>query len=56
MIISLVRDKAGISQKEIAKYLDVNRDRVGYHLREMVKDGSLTATRKGKFTVYSVTN
>ena len=50
----LVRERPGIAQKEIIEELGIDRDTVGYHLREMVKGGQLKNSREGKYTVYRI--
>jgi len=51
-ILSIVTSRPGISQKDIVDELGRDRATVGYHLREMVKEGNLVASREGQYTVY----
>lgn len=51
-ILNIVATNPGISQKDIVDELGRDRATVGYHLREMVKEGRLRASRKGQYTVY----
>ncbi len=53
-IVQLVRERPGISQKRIINELGVDRDSVGYFLRELVKEGTLRDSKDGRFTVYRV--
>jgi predicted transcriptional regulator len=41
-----------ISQKDVAKRLDMDREAVGYHLRELSREGTLKAEKNGRFTIY----
>jgi ATP-dependent DNA helicase RecG len=50
--ISIIHQRPGISQKEISEEMAVNRDTIGYHLRELVKNGDLKTSRDGKYVVY----
>ena len=50
--LSIIHQRPGISQKEISEEIGVNRDTVGYHLRELVKNGDLETSREGKYVVY----
>jgi predicted transcriptional regulator len=52
-IIELITDRPGMSQKEIIRDLGVEREIVGYHLRELVKDGSINDAKVGRYKVYS---
>jgi predicted transcriptional regulator/fibronectin type 3 domain-containing protein len=51
-VLNLVKFKPGISQKEIVDTLGITRDSAGYFLREMVREGELEGSRKGKYTIY----
>ncbi len=51
-IMTIVSTHPGISQKDIVDELGRDRATVGYHLREMVDDGRLEASRKGQYTIY----
>ena len=53
-LLELIRRIPGIAQKEIIEELGIERDTVGYHLREMVKSEQLIASKDGKFTTYHV--
>ena len=53
-LISLVRQTPGIAQKEMIEELGIDRETVGYHLRELVKDERLSASKDGKYTTYHV--
>ncbi len=55
-ILLLVTENPGISQKVIVDELGIGRTLVGYHLKTLIDDGYLKATRQGRFTVYSRTN
>ena len=46
------RERPEISQKRIINELGIDRDSVGYFLRELVKDGTLEDSKEGRFTVY----
>lgn len=48
----IITARPGISQRELIEEVGYGRDSVGYHLREMVRDGSLLDARKGKYTIY----
>jgi predicted transcriptional regulator len=50
--LSIIHKRPGISQKEISEEMGVNRDTIGYHLRELVKNGDLQTSRDGKYVVY----
>ncbi|MCK4300834.1 MAG: winged helix-turn-helix transcriptional regulator, partial [Planctomycetes bacterium] len=54
-ILLLVTESPGISQKVIVDELGIGRTLVGYHLKTLIDDGYLQATRQGRFTVYSRT-
>jgi len=54
-ILLLVTESPGISQKVIVDELGIGRTLVGYHLKTLIDDGYLKATRQGRFTVYSRT-
>jgi len=54
-ILLLVSESPGISQKVIVDELGIGRTLVGYHLKTLIDDGYLKATRQGRFTVYSRT-
>jgi DNA-binding transcriptional ArsR family regulator len=47
-----IRQRPGLSQKEISDELGISRDSTGYHLRELVKNGKVQASRKGKNVIY----
>jgi DNA-binding MarR family transcriptional regulator len=51
-IVAVVGSAPGISQKDVAKRLDMDRETVGYHLRELSREGSLKAEKNGRFTIY----
>jgi titin len=51
-ILRIVSSNPGISQKDIVDEMGRDRATVGYHLREMVKEGKLRASRKGQYTIY----
>jgi predicted transcriptional regulator/fibronectin type 3 domain-containing protein len=51
-IQDLVTDQPGISQKEIINELGIDRTAVGYHLRELVKEGKIQDSKEGQYTVY----
>ncbi|MCK4968974.1 MAG: winged helix-turn-helix transcriptional regulator, partial [Thermoplasmata archaeon] len=55
-ILLLVSDSPGISQKAIVDELGIGRTLVGYHLKTLIDDGYLKASRQGRFTVYRRTN
>ncbi|NOQ53651.1 MAG: winged helix-turn-helix transcriptional regulator [Thermoplasmata archaeon] len=55
-ILLLVTDSPGISQKAIVDELGIGRTLVGYHLKTLIDDGYLKASKQGRFTVYSRTN
>ena len=52
--LALIARRPGISQKEIIEELGVDRDTVGYHLRELVREGRITDSRSGKYVVYLI--
>lgn len=54
-ILLLVSESPGISQKVIVDELGIGRTLVGYHLKTLIDDGYLKASRQGRFTVYSRT-
>ncbi len=54
-ILLLVTESPGISQKVIVDELGIGRTLVGYHLKTLIDDGYLKASRQGRFTVYSRT-
>jgi predicted transcriptional regulator len=54
-IKELVERTPGISQKQVIEELGMSRRVVGYHLKELVSKRVLTASRKGRNTVYKVT-
>ena len=51
-IVAIVGSTPGISQKDVAKRLAMEREAVGYHLRELTREGSLKAEKDGRFTTY----
>lgn len=51
-IVMLVSEKPGLTQKAISEEMGITRDVIGYHLRELVKEGYLADSRDGKYTVY----
>ena len=51
-LIDLVRERPGISQKELIRELGLDRETVGYHVRALVKEDQIKATKKGRYTVY----
>jgi predicted transcriptional regulator len=53
-ILEVVKEKPDISQMELIEELGIARDTVGYHLREMVKEGDLKASKQWRYTVYRV--
>ena len=53
-ILHLVTSSPSISQKDIIRELGADRKTVGYHLRELVKEGYLMNERQGKFVLYRV--
>ena len=53
-VVELVARRPGISQKEVIDELGIDRDTVGYHLRELVAQGRLEDSKQGKYTVYRV--
>jgi fibronectin type 3 domain-containing protein/DNA-binding transcriptional ArsR family regulator len=53
-VVDLVAMRPGISQKEVIDELGIDRDTVGYHLRELVGQGRLEDEKKGKYTVYRI--
>ncbi len=53
-IVSLVRERPGISQQRIINELGIERPSAGYFLRELVKEGELKAEKQGLYTVYRV--
>jgi predicted transcriptional regulator len=53
-ILELIADRPGMSQKEIIRDMGVEREIVGYHLRELVKDGSIRDAKVGRYKVYSL--
>jgi DNA-binding MarR family transcriptional regulator/fibronectin type 3 domain-containing protein len=53
-ILEFVRSRPGVSQKRIINELGIDRDSVGYYLREMVKEGTLRSSREGRYMVYKV--
>lgn len=53
-ILELIADRPGMSQKEIIRDMGVEREIVGYHLRELVKDGSIRDAKVGRYKVYSI--
>ncbi|MEW5760277.1 MAG: winged helix-turn-helix transcriptional regulator [Candidatus Thermoplasmatota archaeon] len=55
-IISIIKEKPGISQKEIAELLGESREVAGYHLREMARDGLIKAKEKGREVLYYLEN
>jgi predicted transcriptional regulator len=48
----IITARPGISQRELIEEVGYSRDSVGYHLREMVSDGTIRDARKGKYTTY----
>jgi predicted transcriptional regulator len=53
-IMGVVRERPGISQMELIEELGVDRDTVGYHLREMVKEGLLKTDKQWRYTTYRI--
>ena len=53
-LVDLVGQKPGISQLDIINEMGIERDTISYHLRNMVKDDLLEASKKGKYTVYTL--
>jgi predicted transcriptional regulator len=53
-IVELVRRRPGINQLEVMEELGLSRDGASYYLRELVKEGRLTARKKGWYTIYTV--
>jgi predicted transcriptional regulator len=51
-MVRIISERPGISQRELIEEIGHSRDSVGYHLREMVKDGTIRDAREGKFTTY----
>ncbi len=51
-LVRIITARPGISQRELIEEVGYSRDSVGYHLREMVKEGIITQVRDGKFTTY----
>jgi predicted transcriptional regulator len=53
-ILEVVKENPDISQMELIEELGVDRDTVGYHLRELVKEDQLEADKQWRYTVYRV--
>ncbi len=53
-IVEMVKERPDISQMELIEELGIDRDTVGYHLRELVKEVRLESERKGRYVVYRV--
>jgi predicted transcriptional regulator len=51
-IVELVRGRPGIAQMEVMEELGIGRRAAGYHLQELVKEGKLQDSKKGKYTIY----
>ncbi len=51
-MLRAITSHPGISQRELVEEMGLTRDTIGYHLRELVKEDVLVASKKGKFTVY----
>ncbi len=51
-MLRIITAHPGISQRELIEEMGLTRDTIGYHLRELVKEDELVASRKGKYTVY----
>ena len=52
VLIDLVRERPGISQKELIRELGLDRETVGYHVRTLVKEDQIKALKKGRYTIY----
>lgn len=52
----IITARPGITQRELIEEVGYSRDSVGYHLREMVKEGCISCSRKGKFATYHPNN
>jgi predicted transcriptional regulator len=55
-LLDIVSAHPGVSQKELIRELGIDRETVGYHIRILVKEGFIVASKKGRYTVYKVTN
>jgi len=51
-LVDLVSAMPGISQKEIIREIGIDRETVGYHLRELVRTRRLRDSKVGRYTVY----
>jgi len=51
-LVEIVRSMPGISQKEIIREIGIDRETVGYHLRELVRTRRLRDSKVGRYTVY----
>jgi titin len=54
-LLELIAGRRGMSQKEIIREMGIDREIVGYHLRELVREGSIRDARVGRYKVYSAT-
>jgi predicted transcriptional regulator len=51
-IIDLVSQHPGISQKEIVDELEIDNETIRYHIRPLVEEGQLSASKSGRYTIY----
>ncbi len=54
VLVELIAGRPGISQKEVIREIGVDRETVGYHLRELVTEGRISHSKRGRYTVYWV--
>ncbi|NYT16357.1 MAG: winged helix-turn-helix transcriptional regulator [Methanomassiliicoccales archaeon] len=53
-IFNLILEKPDISQKGIIEELGITRKMAGYHINNLIQEGSVEASRDGKFVVYKI--
>jgi predicted transcriptional regulator len=51
-VMVLVKERPGISQKQLIRELGVDRKTLGYHISMLLREDMLRSSKQGRFTVY----